>query len=651
MATKKNHSIARGTYLEGPSHSQGGIRVINKSDPASNLEVEGGEVVINKKSVASRKLKEFEGRKLTNRQILSEINTEDNNGIPLEKGGMICCTGKKYQYGGETLSDYDIAKKISQEHQPRSILPKKTSDNLKKKLPLIVENVPAVKAAPENPLVREALGVKPEGNKFVIYSKLTGEKLPQSDNSFDSYEQADAAIAIASKAAFMRGGTMVSKYDTFKDCGCQHSMAAGGSIATDDQLIADFKKIGKKDSFLLTLYEGREDEMIKFVQDQATGMDSTRTSVQPFGSGLTAYDHIVQTIGDKDLVLRAVMAIPQDKKDMIIKAWKGHIIPAELRQAVKTKTMQDGGEINSIKQELQTGYTLDRRKRDYVDLPSFAIFSGMMARGGTIQFKKGGSFKPAKEYANAFELNKAIEALLDSKTDNESFTSEEKEFISYYSGYGGLEKYGAEGKGLLYEYYTPGLITQKMWGLVYSHGFSGGDVLEPAAGIGEFVKYAPDQSKVDAFEINKYSARILKILYPQSNVSNTYFEEIFIKNRNTIKNKVSGLKKYDLVIGNPPYGEFAGKYAGMGERDYTRAANYIDYFIFRGLDLLKPAGLLCFIVGAEVASGGKPFLQQQMNKCKKEISEKANLLDAYRLPNGIFERTDVLTDIIVLQKK
>lgn len=89
----------------------------------------------------------------------------------------------------------------------------------------------------------------------------------------------------------------------------------------------------------------------------------------------------------------------------------------------------------------------------------------------------------------------------------------------------------------------------------------------------------------------------------------------------------------------------------MGERDYTHAANYIDYFIFRGLDLLYPGGLLIMVVGAEVASGGRPFLQQQMNACKKEIAEKSKLLDAYRLPNGVFERTDVLTDIIVLQKK
>lgn len=254
-------------------------------------------------------------------------------------------------------------------------------------------------------------------------------------------------------------------------------------------------------------------------------------------------------------------------------------------------------------------------------------------------------------YPNAYELNKAIEKLLDSKPNDADFTADEKSFLKYYSGYGGLEKHGATGKGLLYEYYTPSLIAEKMWGLAYKYGFNGGSVLEPSAGIGEFIKYAPEQHLVVAHEINKYSARICKILYPLATVSTQYFEEIFIKNNDSIRGKTSLLKKYKLVIGNPPYGEFGGKWAGMGEKSYTRAGNYIDYFIFRGLDLLDPGGLLIFIVGAEVASGGTPFLAQQMNKCKEEIQEKSDLLDAYRLPNGVFERTDVLTDIIVLRKK
>jgi hypothetical protein len=254
------------------------------------------------------------------------------------------------------------------------------------------------------------------------------------------------------------------------------------------------------------------------------------------------------------------------------------------------------------------------------------------------------------DYKNQFEINKAIEELI-SSIPSEKITPEEKNFISYFSGYGGLEKYGATGKGLLYEYFTPSKIAKKMWALAYKHGFKGGTVLEPSCGIGEFIKYAPEQELVTGYEINEVSAKICKILYPKANIESKYFETFFIKNNNSIRGNIKNLPKFSLIIGNPPYGTMGGIYAGMGEKSYTKSNNYIDYFINRGLDLLEKDGLLIYIIGTEVSAGGTPFLMQQMNEAKKIISQKANLLDAYRLPNGLFETTDVLTDIIVLQKK
>ena len=190
-----------------------------------------------------------------------------------------------------------------------------------------------------------------------------------------------------------------------------------------------------------------------------------------------------------------------------------------------------------------------------------------------------------------------------------------------------------------------------MWALAYKYGFKGGKVLEPSCGIGEFIKYAPEQELVTGYEINEVSAKICKILYPKANIESKYFETFFIKNNNSIRGNIKNLPKFSLIIGNPPYGTMGGIYAGMGEKSYTKSQNYIDYFINRGLDLLEKDGLLIYIIGTEVSAGGTPFLMQQMNEAKKIISQKANLLDAYRLPNGLFETTDVLTDIIVLQKK
>jgi len=196
------------------------------------------------------------------------------------------------------------------------------------------------------------------------------------------------------------------------------------------------------------------------------------------------------------------------------------------------------------------------------------------------------------------------------------------------------------------------MIVRKMWALAYKYGFKdGGNVLEPSVGTGEFLKYMPSNSMATGYEINKYSYSICKIIYPQYNFYLQPFENVFIKNRDTLKNKIGDLPKYSLVIGNPPYGDVSGLGMGMGEKQYTNAKNWIEYFILRGLDLTLPGGLLIYIIGTEVANGGTPFLQQGTNKIKEKIAERADLVDAYRLPNGVFDRTDVLSDILVFKKK
>ena len=58
----------------------------------------------------------FENKMMTNREILSKINQE-GGGVAFEEGGEItkkncACTGKKYKFGGDLLSDYDIVEKI-----------------------------------------------------------------------------------------------------------------------------------------------------------------------------------------------------------------------------------------------------------------------------------------------------------------------------------------------------------------------------------------------------------------------------------------------------------------------------------------------------------------------------------------------------------
>lgn len=262
----------------------------------------------------------------------------------------------------------------------------------------------------------------------------------------------------------------------------------------------------------------------------------------------------------------------------------------------------------------------------------------------------------------AYELNLTVEALIDRKgAAPAAYTSEEKAMLAQYSGYGGLDSYMEKPHpGILYEFYTPKKVVKTMWGLALKHGFRGGHVLEPAAGVGVFLSHAPARKHLEndayftAIEPQEYTVAILQILFPEAVVKNGVFEQEFIdRNKNdSIKGNVQ--PKYQLVIGNPPYGSIrgtsGGRYMNMGEKQYTSAQAYDEYFITRGLDLLLPGGLLIYIIGSEVANGGVPFLKRGSTKTKQDIASKATLIDAYRLPNGVFDRTDVLSDIVVFRK-
>lgn len=110
----------KGGYFEGRSHAEGGIKAFNVSTQTP-IEVEGGEVIITKKAVDDDDLKEFEGEMLTNREILSRIN-QSGGGVAFEDGGEIhsCgCNGRKFAYGGETIEDYEIIRRLQSSYDKK----------------------------------------------------------------------------------------------------------------------------------------------------------------------------------------------------------------------------------------------------------------------------------------------------------------------------------------------------------------------------------------------------------------------------------------------------------------------------------------------------------------------------------------------------
>lgn len=100
-----------GGFLIGRTHKDGGIKAINKGT-GQPLEMQVNEVVITAPAVADTKKHNFNGKMMTNREILSKINS-DGGGVSFADGGdipaKIHTTDKEYEYGGKMVHDIDIA--------------------------------------------------------------------------------------------------------------------------------------------------------------------------------------------------------------------------------------------------------------------------------------------------------------------------------------------------------------------------------------------------------------------------------------------------------------------------------------------------------------------------------------------------------------
>lgn len=206
---------------------------------------------------------------------------------------------------------------------------------------------------------------------------------------------------------------------------------------------------------------------------------------------------------------------------------------------------------------------------------------------------------------------------------------------------GGRENEGAEGRGLLDQYWTPNEAVQMTYSILASFGVNleNAQVLEPSLGMGNFLFGLPSSANVVGMEIDTKIAKAMRVKRPDITVLNLPFERYFIQENGT-PSKYS--PRYDLVIGNPPYGKHRGRYKGLGEE--PKIPKYENYFIKRSLDVTKNKGHVAMVVPSA-------FLRNsQTEGGKKEIAKLGRLIGAVRLPNGAFEKTEIGTDILIFEK-
>lgn len=106
----------KGGMSVGAKHTENGIKgaVGTEGRP---IEFEGEEIILTAPVASDPRQYDFNGKKLTAREIASQLNVA-NGGVSFEKGGDVkscMCSGKRYSFGGSTKTDRDIIKFLNEE--------------------------------------------------------------------------------------------------------------------------------------------------------------------------------------------------------------------------------------------------------------------------------------------------------------------------------------------------------------------------------------------------------------------------------------------------------------------------------------------------------------------------------------------------------
>ena len=261
-----------------------------------------------------------------------------------------------------------------------------------------------------------------------------------------------------------------------------------------------------------------------------------------------------------------------------------------------------------------------------------------------------------KANVEAIRLVKKLEA------EGRYATEAEQVILSKYVGWGGLanafdqrkadwakeyaelkellteEEYSSARGSTLNAHYTDISVIKAMYDGLKHLGFTGGRMMEPSSGVGNFVGAMPaDMSeKVRSWtmvELDGITGLIAKYLYPNADVRIQGFEKANIPDN-----------FMDVAIGNVPFGNYA-----IADKHYPKKVTSAihNYFFAKSLDKVRPGGIVMFITSSYTMNSSDSTV-------RRYIMQKADLLGAIRLPDTAFKGnagTEVVTDILILKKR
>ena len=263
-----------------------------------------------------------------------------------------------------------------------------------------------------------------------------------------------------------------------------------------------------------------------------------------------------------------------------------------------------------------------------------------------------------QRFKNNIEAIKLVNRLINSQKEA---TDDEKNVLAKYVGWGGLaqafdehnlawqseykelkdvlddEEYAAAKGSVLNAHYTSKTVIDGIYNALKLFGVKGNNrILEPAMGTGNFFGFMPQEiasgAKLYGVELDRVTGKIATKLYPQAKIQIKGFEETSFADNS-----------FDLMVTNVPFGGYT-----VFDPDYNKYNFYIhDYFIAKGIDKIKPNGLMAVITS-------KGTMDKQNPSIRKYLADRAELIGAIRLPNTAFKQTantEVVTDILFFRKR
>lgn len=249
----------------------------------------------------------------------------------------------------------------------------------------------------------------------------------------------------------------------------------------------------------------------------------------------------------------------------------------------------------------------------------------------------------------------AIRTLKTVEAESRAATAEEQSVLAQYVGWGGLAdffdeknarygelkelltdaEYAAARESTLTAFFTPPVVIRGIYAALGQMGFTQGNILEPACGIGNFLGMLPESmsgSKLYGVELDDLSGRIARQLYQKSSIAVQGYEKTSFPDN-----------FFDVAIGNVPFGQFR-----VPDKRYDRLNFPIhEYFVAKALDQVRPGGVIAVVTSSYT-------MDKRTASARKYIAQRSELLGAIRLPNNAFKAaagTEVVSDILFLQKR